>query len=97
MDPQQRLLLEVAWEALQDAGLKPDQSDRTRSAAYVGCSLAEYLSLSTSRLRERKMSGRTVWHRPRYQSTHSAPGQHWRHAPAGRHDEHERFGGHSIL
>jgi 8-amino-7-oxononanoate synthase len=55
MDPQQRLLLEVTWEALQDAGLKPEQYDRARSAAYVGCSLAEYLSLSTSRLRERQM------------------------------------------
>ncbi|MCC6168940.1 MAG: polyketide synthase, partial [Caldilineaceae bacterium] len=25
MDPQQRLLLEVAWEALENAGLAPDQ------------------------------------------------------------------------
>jgi len=55
MDPQHRLLLEVTWEALQDAGLRQDSYDRVRSAAYVGCSLAEYLSLSTSRLRERQM------------------------------------------
>ena len=55
MDPQHRLLLEVTWEALQDAGLSPDSYDRERSAAYVGSSLAEYRSLSTSRLRERQM------------------------------------------
>lgn len=55
MDPQHRLLMEVTWEALQDAGLQPDSYDRRRSAAFVGCSLAEYLSLSTSRLRERQM------------------------------------------
>lgn len=55
MDPQQRLLLEVAWEALQDAGLRPQDYDRSRSAAYVGCTTSEYNHLVTSRLRERQM------------------------------------------
>lgn len=55
MDPQQRLLLEVTWEATQDAGLRPDRYDRSRSAAYVGCSVSEYAYLVTGRLREKQM------------------------------------------
>ncbi len=55
MDPQQRLLLETTWEALQDAGLGPDDYDRQRSAIYVGVSSSEYNHLVSARLRERQM------------------------------------------
>jgi 8-amino-7-oxononanoate synthase len=55
MDPQQRILLEVTWEAMQDAGLRPEAYDRSRSAAYVGCSISEYSYLTSGRLRERQM------------------------------------------
>lgn len=55
MDPQQRLLLETTWEALQDAGLRPQDYDRQRSAVYVGCTVSEYSGLASARLRERQM------------------------------------------
>ncbi|MEM9447024.1 MAG: beta-ketoacyl synthase N-terminal-like domain-containing protein [Cyanobacteria bacterium P01_E01_bin.6] len=45
MDPQQRLLLEVAWEALEDAGLIPEQLAGTSTGVYVGISLHDYSTL----------------------------------------------------
>lgn len=35
MDPQQRLALEVAWEALENAGLRPEQLGETRAAVML--------------------------------------------------------------
>jgi acyl transferase domain-containing protein/acyl carrier protein len=43
MDPQQRLLLEVAWEALENAGLPPDQLADTATGIYVGQCNGDYL------------------------------------------------------
>ncbi len=36
LDPQQRLMLEVAWEALEDAGHRPDRLDGKHTGVYVG-------------------------------------------------------------
>jgi acyl transferase domain-containing protein/acyl-CoA synthetase (AMP-forming)/AMP-acid ligase II len=42
LDPQQRLLLEVSWEALEDAGLPPDDLVGSRTGAFVGISTNDY-------------------------------------------------------
>ncbi|MGE2735119.1 type I polyketide synthase [Mycolicibacterium vaccae] len=46
MDPQQRVLLEVAWEALENAGLAPDQLGETRTAVMMGVYYTEYQNSS---------------------------------------------------
>ena len=48
MDPQQRLLLEVAWEGLEDAGLRLDRVSGSRTAVFVGISSFDYSILETS-------------------------------------------------
>ncbi|HEY7420256.1 MAG TPA: type I polyketide synthase, partial [Ktedonobacteraceae bacterium] len=42
MDPQQRLLLEVAWEALEDAGIPPDQLRDTLTGVFMGIMHNDY-------------------------------------------------------
>ncbi len=48
MDPQQRLLLEVAWEGLEDAGLRLDQISGSQTAVFVGISTFDYSLMVTS-------------------------------------------------
>ena len=45
MDPRQRLLLEVAWQAVEDAGIDPDNLAGSRSGVYVGVGASEYRDL----------------------------------------------------
>lgn len=45
MDPQQRLLLEVAWEAFEDAGIRPDSLAESPTGVFVGISNCDYARL----------------------------------------------------
>lgn len=42
MDPQQRLFLETSWEALEQAGLAPDQLSGTATGVFVGIASINY-------------------------------------------------------
>jgi phthiocerol/phenolphthiocerol synthesis type-I polyketide synthase D len=48
MDPQQRVMLEVAWEALEHAGIAPDQLSGTRAAVMMGVYYTEYQGVSAA-------------------------------------------------
>jgi acyl transferase domain-containing protein len=45
MDPQQRLLLEVAWEALEKAGLIPNQQIASQGGVFIGITTNDYAKL----------------------------------------------------
>jgi FkbH-like protein len=44
MDPQQRLLLQTSWEALERAGIRPQQLSETATGVYVGLYDSGYAS-----------------------------------------------------
>jgi acyl transferase domain-containing protein/NADPH:quinone reductase-like Zn-dependent oxidoreductase/surfactin synthase thioesterase subunit/NADP-dependent 3-hydroxy acid dehydrogenase YdfG len=48
IDPQQRLLLEVAHEAMEDAGLRRDQLDGTRTSVFIGSFMYDYLCMQSA-------------------------------------------------
>jgi phthiocerol/phenolphthiocerol synthesis type-I polyketide synthase C len=45
MDPQQRLLLELAWEALEDAGIRPSSIAGSDVGVFVGGSSTDYANV----------------------------------------------------
>ncbi len=45
LDPQQRLMLEVSWQALEDAGIDPEQLRGSRTGVYAGISNYDYRGL----------------------------------------------------
>jgi acyl transferase domain-containing protein/NADPH:quinone reductase-like Zn-dependent oxidoreductase/surfactin synthase thioesterase subunit/NAD(P)-dependent dehydrogenase (short-subunit alcohol dehydrogenase family) len=48
IDPQQRLLLEVTHEAMEDAGLRRDQLDGTRTSVFVGSFMYDFLCVQAA-------------------------------------------------
>ena len=45
IDPQHRWLAEVTWEAMEDAGIPPEQLAESRTGVFVGISHADYPNL----------------------------------------------------
>src|ERR1019366_1261638 len=48
LDPQQRLLLEVTHEAMEDAGIRRDQLDGSRTPVFVGSFMYDYLAIQAA-------------------------------------------------
>ena len=48
MDPRQRMMLETTWQALEDAGIDPDELKGSRTGLYAGIATSEYRDLMTA-------------------------------------------------
>ncbi|WP_181139030.1 type I polyketide synthase [Streptomyces sp. Ru72] len=83
MDPQQRVLLHVAWESLEDAGLRPSALAGSRTGVFVGQATAEYDEV------HRPLGGQTT--------VRGAAGRRLRAVTAGRISYAMDFRGPSIV
>ncbi|WP_229695706.1 type I polyketide synthase, partial [Streptomyces lacrimifluminis] len=45
MDPQQRMMLELAWESLENAGIRPQQASGSRTGVFIGAIWDDYATL----------------------------------------------------
>ncbi|NEO43740.1 MAG: SDR family NAD(P)-dependent oxidoreductase [Moorea sp. SIO4A3] len=50
LDPQQRFLLEVTWEALERAGINPQQLKNTQTGVFMGIGQNDYANLGLSQV-----------------------------------------------
>ncbi|MBM7776028.1 amino acid adenylation domain-containing protein [Actinokineospora baliensis] len=50
LDPQQRLVLEVGWEALEDAGIRPDDLAGSRTGVFLGVTNNDYGQLQVQQV-----------------------------------------------
>ncbi|NEO71582.1 type I polyketide synthase [Moorena sp. SIO3H5] len=50
LDPQQRFLLEVTWEALERAGINPQQLENTHTGVFLGIGQNDYADLGFNQL-----------------------------------------------
>ena len=48
MDPRQRMMLETTYQALEDAGMDPDELKGSRTGLYAGIATSEYRDLMTA-------------------------------------------------
>jgi len=55
MDPQQRLFLEVAWEALENAGITPDEIRGSKTSVFVGMTTNDYSLTFAGKLRREEI------------------------------------------
>ncbi|NET12288.1 MAG: SDR family NAD(P)-dependent oxidoreductase, partial [Okeania sp. SIO1H6] len=50
LDPQQRFILEVTWEALERAGIDPQQLENTQTGVFLGIGQNDYANLGFSQV-----------------------------------------------
>ncbi|MBE9104764.1 polyketide synthase dehydratase domain-containing protein, partial [Nostoc cf. edaphicum LEGE 07299] len=56
MDPQQRLLLEVGWEALENAGVAPQQLSDSQTGVFLGMGQVDYARLQLTSGEHKRIS-----------------------------------------
>lgn len=64
MDPQHRLLLETSWEALEHAGLAPDELSGSRTGVFIGITTNDYLHLQVERSEQKYFDAYTATGNP---------------------------------
>ncbi|MDY7006756.1 MAG: beta-ketoacyl synthase N-terminal-like domain-containing protein [Cyanobacteriota bacterium] len=52
LDPQQRFILEVTWEALERAGINPQQLENTQTGVFLGIGQNDYANLGLNKVED---------------------------------------------